>query len=155
MSLFDRALAASALSARQVQIEVTESASLAVVDEATRALQALHARGAEVVLDDFGAACSSFDLIRRLPVRRLKIDRAFVSDLPERRDNAAICEAVVGLARALDLAVTAEGVETEAQFEFLRRLGCASAQGYWIARPLDAADARARLAVEADARAAA
>ena len=94
------------------------------------------------MLDDFGAGGSSFELIRRLPVGRLKIERRFVADLPLRRDNAAIVGAVIGLASALDLSVTAKGVESESQCDYLKRLGCASAQGFFFAAPLDAERAR-------------
>ena len=99
--IFDGALAASGLAANLAQIEVAESASLAVDEDAARALRELHECGAEIVLDDFGAGASSFELIRRLPVGRLKIERRFVADLPSRRDSAAIVGAVIGLASAL------------------------------------------------------
>jgi predicted signal transduction protein with EAL and GGDEF domain len=145
--IFDGALAASGLAADLAQIEVAKSASLAVVEDAARALGQLHERGAEIVLDDFGAGCSSFELIRRLPVGRLKIERRFVADLPLRRDSTAIVGAVIALARALDLSVTAKGVESESQCDYLKRVGCASAQGFFFAAPLDAE--RARTLVEA------
>ena len=136
--IFDGALAASGIAANLAQIEVAESASLAVDEDAARALRQLHERGAEIVLDDFGAGASSFELIRRLPVGRLKIERRFVADLPSRRDSAAIVGAVIGLASALNLSVTAKGVESESQREYLKRVGCASAQGFFFAMPLDA-----------------
>jgi len=109
----------------------------------------MHERGASIVLDDFGTGFSSFDHIRRLPVGRLKIDRSFVTGLPDDRKSGAIVDAVVHLAKALDIGVTAEGIETEAQLAFLERAGCSSGQGYLFARPLPAADARALLLVNA------
>lgn len=145
-TLFARALEKSGLDPRRVQIEVTESASLAAIDTATRALEALAARGAEIVLDDFGVGFSTLAQIGRLPVRRLKIDRAFVAGVPLERASAAVVEAVIGLARSLDLGVTAEGVETEAQRAWLMLAGVDSAQGYLIARPLGATEAAAWLA---------
>ena len=141
-SIFAGALRASRLAPARVQIEVTESASIAVTDAVARALERLSAAGAEIVLDDFGTGYSSLSLIRRLPVSRLKIDRQFVAGLTQRRDSAAIVEAVIGLARALDFAVTAEGVETRAQRAYLESAGCGFAQGYLIARPLDVHEAR-------------
>lgn len=144
--IFDGALAASGLAANQAQIEVAESASLAVDEDAARALRQLHERGVEIVLDDFGAGGSSFELIRRLPIGRLKIERKFVADLPLQRDNAAIVGAVIALASALDLTVTAKGVENESQRDYLKRLGCASAQGFLFAAPLDAERARTLVA---------
>jgi diguanylate cyclase (GGDEF)-like protein len=144
-AMFDRATTASGIDPRRVQIEVTESAALAAVDKATRALEALSRRGAEIVLDDFGVGYSSLVQIGRLPVKRLKIDRAFVKGLPLERKDAAIVETVIGLARALDLSVTAEGVETEAQRAYLALAGADCAQGYLIAKPLDAGEAHAWL----------
>jgi diguanylate cyclase (GGDEF)-like protein len=141
----ESALRQSGLPARRLQVEVTESAALASMSEATLALRRMHDRGVAIVLDDFGTGFSSFDHIRRLPVSRLKIDRAFVSGLPGDDRSAAIVDAVVHLARALGLGVTAEGIETEAQRAHLEKLGCSSGQGYLFARPLDARDARALL----------
>jgi len=141
----ESALRHSGLAADRLQIEVTESAALAAIEEATSALLRMHDRGAAVVLDDFGTGFSSFDHIRRLPVSGVKIDRSFVLDLPANRRSGAIVHAVAHLAQMLDLDVTAEGIETEQQRAFLERAGCASGQGYLFARPLDASDARARL----------
>jgi len=154
--VIENALQASGLPARRLQIEITESAALVAVEEPILALRRLRDRGAAIVLDDFGTGFSSFDHIRRLPVSRVKIDRSFVSDLPQGRESGAIVKAVVSLAQALDFPITAEGVETEAQRLFLEKAGCTSGQGYLFARPLDAADARARIqAYAGDARTAA
>jgi len=145
----ETALRLSGLAPNRLQIEVTESAVLAAMREAASALERMHERGASIVLDDFGTGFSSFDHIRRLPVGRLKIDRSFVTGLPDDRKSGAIVDAVVHLAKALDIGVTAEGIETEAQLAFLERAGCSSGQGYLFARPLPAADARALLLVNA------
>jgi len=145
----ETALRLSGLAPNRLQIEVTESAVLAAMREAASALERMHERGASIVLDDFGTGFSSFDHIRRLPVGRLKIDRSFVTGLPDDRKSGAIVNAVVHLAKALDIGVTAEGIETEAQLAFLERAGCSSGQGYLFARPLPAADARALLLVNA------
>jgi diguanylate cyclase (GGDEF)-like protein len=142
-SIFDRALESSGLAASLAQIEVAESASLAASEEAGRALRQLRERGVEIALDSFGAGYAPFELIRRLPVGRLKIPRGLVADLPLRRDSAAVVEAVIALARALDLSVTAYGVESESQRDYLQRLGCSAAQGPLISIPLDAVRARA------------
>jgi EAL domain-containing protein (putative c-di-GMP-specific phosphodiesterase class I) len=125
---------------------VTESAILASASGTASAIERLHERGVSIVLDDFGTGFSSFDHIRRLPTRGLKIDRSFIAGLPERR-NQAIVQAVAHLARSLDLHVTAEGIETQAQFGFVAAAGCTHAQGYLIARPQDAETMRAMLAV--------
>ena len=120
---------------------------LAAADGAASAIERLHERGVSIVLDDFGTGFSSFDHIRRLPVRGLKIDRSFVAGLPERK-NQAIVQAVSHLARTLDLNVTAEGVETAAQAAFVRSAGCSHGQGYLFARPQEAETMRRTLAVE-------
>lgn len=150
--MFERALAKSGIDPQRVQIEVTESASLAGADKAVRVLEELAARGIEIVLDDFGVGYSSLVQIGRLPVKRLKIDRGFVAGLPLSRSDAAVVETVIGLARALDFAVTAEGVETEAQRAYLALAGVDSTQGYLISRPLMATDASALLMRQKPAR---
>ena len=147
VSIVDAALRDAGLSPQRLHLEVTESAMLAAADGAASAIERLHERGVSIVLDDFGTGFSSFDHIRRLPVRGLKIDRSFVAGLPERK-NQAIVQAVSHLARALDLNVTAEGVETAAQAAFVRSAGCSHGQGYLFARPQEAETMRRTLAVE-------
>ena len=141
-SVVERALRESGLPARRLQIEVTESAALAAMREAASALQRIHDRGVAIVLDDFGTGFSSFDHIRKLPVGRIKIDRSFVMGLPADQKSGAIVNAMLHLAKALDMGVTAEGVETEEQLAFLKKAECPSGQGYLFARPLSVLDAR-------------
>lgn len=144
----EQALRDSGLPARRLLVEVTESAALAGMKEAAAALQRMHDRGVSIVLDDFGTGFSTFDQLRNLPVSRLKIDRSFVMALPGDKKSAAIINAVLHLANALDIGVTAEGVETNEQLAFLIKAGCPTGQGYIFARPLSAADARAMLDAE-------
>jgi EAL domain-containing protein (putative c-di-GMP-specific phosphodiesterase class I) len=103
-----------------------------------------------LAIDDFGTGYSSLSYLKRLRPDKLKIDRSFVRDLPDDTDDRALTEAIVGIAQALSIAVVAEGVETPAQRDFLRGLGCTLQQGYLLGRPL-AADAIAPLlpAIEA------
>jgi diguanylate cyclase len=143
--IVESALRLSGLPPHRLQVEVTESAALAAMREAASALRRIHDRGVAIVLDDFGTGFSSFDHIRRLPVSRLKIDRSFVTGLPGDEKSSAILNAVVHLAQALNLGVTAEGIETEEQLAFLEQAGFSSGQGYLFARPLSASDARAML----------
>ena len=89
-------------------------------------------------IDDFGTGYSSLSFLRQLPARQLKIDRGFVVDLETNADARAVVDAVIHLAHALDLRVVAEGVETEGQYDILRRLGCDEMQGYWFAPPMPA-----------------
>jgi EAL domain-containing protein (putative c-di-GMP-specific phosphodiesterase class I) len=99
----------------------------------------------KLAVDDFGTGYSSLSHLRKLPVDVLKVDRAFVTGLGTSREDAAIVHLVVMLAQALGLETVAEGVETEAQLEELRGLGCDEVQGYLISRPLLPVDAEAFL----------
>ena len=123
---------------QRLMFEITESAAMGDADATGRVFDELDDLGTELAIDDFGTGYSSLAWLRRLPSRQLKIDRSFVQDLDSRRDALAIVEAVVGLAHALGLAVVAEGVETAAQRDLLRRLGCDELQGYLFARPVPA-----------------
>ena len=107
-------------------------------------LQSLAAEGVRVAIDDFGAGYSSLSRLEDLPLDTLKIDRAFVMGLPEDESDKAIVSATVAMARALKLAVVAEGVEKQGQFELLRDRDCDLVQGYWLGYPVSA-DAFARL----------
>jgi diguanylate cyclase (GGDEF)-like protein len=123
--------------ATHVELEVTETALIRQPEAAVRRLHALRRAGITVAIDDFGIGYSSLAQLHSLPVDRIKIDREFVRRIGE-GDSGAIATAVVTLARALGLAVIAEGVETLAQQEFLLALGCVEAQGYRYSQALDA-----------------
>jgi EAL domain-containing protein (putative c-di-GMP-specific phosphodiesterase class I) len=100
-----------------------------------RTLRQLRDLGLRIALDDFGTGYSSLGYLRRFPVDKIKIDRSFIREL-DQRGTAAIVNSIIGLGRQLGITVTAEGVETEAQLETLRALGCAEAQGYLIGVPM-------------------
>ncbi len=137
------ALAASGLPADRLELEITESA-LMDDDAATDAtLAALRALGIGIALDDFGTGYSSLSYLKRLPLGKLKIDRSFVSGLPDDVDNLAIVRAILALARHLGFSITAEGVETSAQATLLGELDADSLQGYLFSRPVPAADVEA------------
>jgi PAS domain S-box-containing protein len=121
-------------------IEITESTAIRHCDQAAAILHRIRDAGMQVVLDDFGTGYSALSCLHELPITGIKLDRSFVGC--ERR-HPAILRAMVMLADQLGLAVTAEGVETVAQFEQLRALGCGFAQGFLFSRPLDAASAAA------------
>ncbi|MDP4300661.1 putative bifunctional diguanylate cyclase/phosphodiesterase [Leptothrix discophora] len=110
---------------------MTEQASLSIVAD----LQGL---GIHIAVDDFGTGYSSLAYLKRLRPRTIKIDRSFLKDLPDDEDDRVVVEAIVGIAHALHIDVVAEGVETEAQRDYLREAGCHILQGYLIARPADA-----------------
>ncbi len=118
-----------------LEIEMTEE-TLAAPWSAIRArFDALHARGVTTAIDDFGVGFSSLSRLRRLRPTRLKIDRAFVTGLPDDADDLAIADLVVGLGARLGIEVLAEGIERQAQLDALRSLGCVSGQGYLFGRP--------------------
>ena len=130
----ERALADTGLPAYCLKLEITEDFVMRRVD--VEKLQALRAQGVSIEIDDFGTGYSSLSQLKRLPIDSLKIDRAFVQDIPDDHDDMAICDAVIAVSRSLGLAVIAEGVETEAQAAFLLEKGCGLAQGYLFGRPV-------------------
>ena len=123
-----------------LDLEITETIIMSDPDRARRVLAQLAAMGVTLSIDDFGTGYSSLAYLRDLPVDQLKIDRTFVQNMENDADNAVIVRAVVDLARNLGLGTVAEGVENESTWELLTELGCGSAQGYVLARPM-AADA--------------
>jgi len=128
-----------------LEIELTESAVMMHPDDAINTMARLRGMDVRIALDDFGTGYSSLSYLKRLPVTGLKIDQSFVRDLAFDPDDAAIVRAIVAVAHELMLEVTAEGVETAEQAEFLKTHGCTEAQGYYFARPVPAAEMRALL----------
>jgi diguanylate cyclase (GGDEF)-like protein/PAS domain S-box-containing protein len=141
-----RVLRACDLAASRLEIEITETAAMANGGVAGRAVAALKSLGITVALDDFGTGYSSLSHLQELAVQRLKIDRAFVKDLPDSPESAAIASAVISLAHSLGIAVMAEGVETKEQLDFLVERGCDECQGYLFARPMPIRDLASFLA---------
>jgi len=128
-----------------LEFEITENLLLDIRPDTLAILHALREMGAAIVLDDFGKEYSSLSYIKRLPIQAIKIDRAFVDDLPRDEDDAAIVQSILAMAKNLELRVVAEGVETAEQLEFLMRLGCTEFQGYYFSRPVPALDMKALL----------
>jgi len=127
---------------RLLELEVTEGVVAEDMQAAVGILDDLHALGVHLSIDDFGTGYSSMRYLRMLPFDTLKIDGSFVRDVTESGDSAAVVTAIISLARALDLSVVAEGVETAAQKDFVGRLGCDLIQGHVISPPLPAAEFR-------------
>ena len=126
---------AAGLSPERLELEITEQALLNMDPVILARLDELRRQGVRVAIDDFGTGFSSLSYLRHLPVDRLKVDRTFVRDLPNDRGNQAILAAIVTLAREFGLDLTAEGVETRAEADQLRSLGCETAQGFLFDRP--------------------
>ncbi len=121
-----------------ITCEITETSAMDDPDGMFHVLHELRATGVHIAIDDFGTGHSSLALLRRLPAQELKIDRSFVMDLEVSEDARKVAQAIVNLAKALDLKVVAEGVETEAQNRILREFGCDQLQGYLFAKPMSA-----------------
>lgn len=132
------ALAETGLDPSRLELELTESV---MMDQSGRAMEVLHrlrALGVHMSIDDFGTGFSSLSYLKRMPVDKVKIDRAFVTDITTNAEDASITLSIIAMAHHLGLRVIAEGVETEAQLNYLRRHLCDEGQGYLFSRPLDA-----------------
>ncbi|MBL8470184.1 MAG: EAL domain-containing protein [Rhodocyclaceae bacterium] len=131
-------LKAHSLPPDALELELTESTVLRVVDQPGNALVQLHEAGVNAAIDDFGTGYSSLFYLKHLPVHKLKIDRAFVAEVEANSDDAAIVEAIIHMAISLGLETVAEGVESDLQLEFLKSRSCGNVQGFLQSRPLSA-----------------
>lgn len=147
VQLIDRVLSETGLAAQYLELEITESIAMQDVNVTISVLEKLQAMGVYISIDDFGTGYSSLATLKRFPLHTLKIDREFVKDLTTDAKDAALIQAIVALGHGLNLAVTAEGVETAEQQEFLASVGCDAMQGYWFSKPLPA-EAAAQLCLK-------
>ncbi len=136
------ALSASGLDPRRLEIEITEAVLIRDDEAALLILHQLRSIGVRIALDDFGTGYSSLSYLKRFPFDKIKIDRCFVADITESDGAPVIVQAVVNIAGARNMTTVAEGVETEAQREMLRNLGCTEMQGYLFSPPKPAVDVR-------------
>lgn len=123
------------LDSSKLELEITESA-LQSNDRVRNQLDQLRALGVRLAIDDFGTGYSSLSRLKHLPIDRVKIDRSFINDLPDDESDVEICRAIIALCKVLDMQVTAEGVESEAQLMILSDMGCECVQGYYFSRSL-------------------
>ena len=137
LAVVDEALRASGLAPQYLDLEITESVIISHPEKAVATLVKLKERGISITVDDFGTGYSSLSYLARLPIEALKIDQRFVHGLEHNGNDVTITQAIIALAHSLGLRVIAEGVETRAQFSFLKNHGCESGQGFLIGRPLE------------------
>ena len=133
-----RALRDTGLEARFLELEFTEGAVMKNVDANIELMKQLKALGVRLSIDDFGTGYSSLNYLKQFPVDKLKIDQSFVRNITSDPNDSSIVQAIIALARTLGLTTVAEGVETEAQLNYLRSLRCDEIQGYYFSRPIEA-----------------
>ncbi|MBI4967741.1 MAG: EAL domain-containing protein [Rhodospirillales bacterium] len=143
----EQVLGESGLPSSLIELELTESSAMRDPKQASAVIAQLAEMGLKCAIDDFGTGYSSLAVLKRFPIRKLKVDRSFVIDIDHDANDAAIVQAVIAMAHALNLVVVAEGVETESHLRFLRGLGCDQMQGYLFSKPLPA-DEMAKLLIE-------
>ena len=131
-------LIATGMEPPNLELELTESVLMEDAESTVVTLRALKAMGVRLAIDDFGTGYSSFTYLRRFPSDALKLHQSFVHDITEDPDDATIVSAMINIGKSLKQRVIAEGVETQAQLDFLRRHGCDEGQGYYFSRPVSA-----------------
>jgi EAL domain-containing protein (putative c-di-GMP-specific phosphodiesterase class I) len=119
-----------------LEIEITETVLMDNVERSIKTLENLKKIGITLSVDDFGTGYSSLSYLKLFPIDLLKIDRSFVTDIPDNKHDMAVVEAIIAMGHALGMSVLAEGVETERQFRFLADRGCDYIQGYYLSRPV-------------------
>jgi len=137
LAIVEEALAASGLAPQYLDLEITESLIITHPERAVATLAKLKERGISITVDDFGTGYSSLSYLARLPIHAVKIDQRFVHGLAHNPNDVAITQAIIALSHSLGLRVIAEGVESAAQYDFLKRHGCEAAQGFLISSPLE------------------
>ncbi|XCN72885.1 MAG: EAL domain-containing protein [Candidatus Electrothrix aestuarii] len=131
-----QAMSRTGIHPEQIELEITEGSLATKEKKALKALDRLREMRIDLAIDDFGTGYSSMSYLQQLPVTRLKIDKSFIDHLPNSAESGAIVQAIIALARTFHLHITAEGVETAEQSQFLKQLGCDEVQGYFYASPL-------------------
>lgn len=136
----EEALRVARFAGAHLEFEITETVAMHDAEESIGIMRQLKQLGISLALDDFGTGYSSLSYLKKLPIDKLKIDKSFVRDIPSDENDLAIVTAIIAMAHSLGMTVHAEGVETQAQADFLRDCGCEYAQGFLYARALPAAD---------------
>jgi diguanylate cyclase (GGDEF)-like protein/PAS domain S-box-containing protein len=136
ISMIRSTLKKSAIATSLVELEITESAIMENTDQVVKTLKEFRDMGFHISIDDFGTGYSSLAYLKKLPIDKLKIDREFIRNLPENRDDIVLTTTMINLAKNFSLEVLAEGVETEEQINFLHKSGCRYVQGFYHSKPL-------------------
>ncbi len=148
VDMVSQVLKETGLNPQLLELEITEGATMQNIETAIDKLFSLNALGVRIAIDDFGTGYSSLGYLKRFPIHTLKVAQYFMHGIPKDPDVVAIVTAVIAMAKGLKLKVIAEGVETEEQLEFLKRLGCEEMQGYLFSKPLTAEAFKDMLAQE-------
>jgi EAL domain-containing protein (putative c-di-GMP-specific phosphodiesterase class I) len=151
LSLVMDVLKQSGLSPKRLELEITETLVLEKSSQVLATLHALRSLGVRISMDDFGTGYSSLSYLRSFPFDKIKIDQSFIRDLAANREAQAIVRSIISLGKGLGVTITAEGVETEAEFRCLRAEGCHEGQGYLFSRPRPNADIVALLQAQCGA----
>ena len=138
VEVINQILEETELQASDLELEVTESFLMGNIERSVKTLKQLRELGISLALDDFGTGYSSLSYLKRFPVNILKIDKSFVQDVMSNPDSATVTNAIIALAKSLRLSITAEGVETQEQLDYLKMQGCDEGQGYYFSRPVPA-----------------
>ncbi|OOZ36229.1 hypothetical protein BOW52_10895 [Solemya elarraichensis gill symbiont] len=134
--MIEKLLQETEVSPSHIELEITGGTVMEDPQYAESILNNLHNLGLEIAIDDFGTGYSSLSSLMDLPFDTLKIDRTFIKGLPENKESASFCEAIIALAKALNLQTVAEGIEKVSQLQFLNRIGCTTMQGFYFSKPL-------------------
>jgi EAL domain-containing protein (putative c-di-GMP-specific phosphodiesterase class I) len=126
----------SGLPAHALQLEITEGLLMVEAEHLSSVFDAIKTLGISISLDDFGTGFSSLSYLQRFPIDNLKIDRSFIREIPENQDSVVLTKAIIAMSSALGMSVTAEGVESIEQMEFLKEAGCDEIQGFYFSRPV-------------------
>jgi EAL domain-containing protein (putative c-di-GMP-specific phosphodiesterase class I) len=136
VSTVQQAVRRTGIRPEQIELEITEGSLATKEKKSLQALDRFREMHIDLAIDDFGTGYSSMSYLQQLPVTRLKIDKSFIDNLPDSEESCAVVQAIIALAKTFHLHITAEGVETEEQVDFLRTAGCDEIQGYFYAKPL-------------------
>jgi diguanylate cyclase (GGDEF)-like protein len=136
--IVENALAEAGIGADRAELEITENVAMRNIDSAIITLEKLKKMGMSIAMDDFGTGYSSLGYLRKLPIDTVKIDRSFVSEIPDSKEGTLIAQTIIAMAHSLNLSLVVEGVENVKQLNFFRQHGCHVVQGYLFSKPVSA-----------------